>query len=73
MTDDDDDLTVRELGSRLCRCGVRKRKGQPFCTECFERLPAALQRDLYRQLDEGALDAYHAAIEHLRRTPPYPD
>jgi hypothetical protein len=69
----DDDLTVRELGSRLCGCGVRKLKGNAFCTGCYDRLPAALQRDLYRQLDEGYLDAYHAAVAYLRATPPYPD
>jgi CDGSH-type Zn-finger protein len=66
---DDAVLTVRELGSTLCRCGRLKRKGRTFCDGCVERLTPELRRDLEKQLAEGYLDAYRAAVEFLKRKP----
>jgi hypothetical protein len=59
-------LTVRELGSTLCRCGATKRKGRTFCATCYYRLPQDLRCDLYKRLAEGYLDAYAAAVEYLK-------
>jgi hypothetical protein len=64
---DDAVLTVRELGGTLCRCGSKKRKGHTFCATCYYRLPQNLRCDLYKQLAEGYLDAYAAAVAFLKR------
>lgn len=45
---------VRSLRSIRCpACGAMKKKRQTFCGDCYFKLPAQAQRDLYRGLEDG--------------------
>lgn len=52
---------VKELAGSVCRCGKPKQCRQTFCKSCYRRLPTSQQRDLYKLLSEGYVDAYDAA------------
>lgn len=56
---------VHELARPACRCGRVKRPRQTFCSRCFQRLPPALKRALYRRIGEGYEEAYAAAVAAL--------
>jgi len=56
---------LKELAGSACRCGRVKRPRQTFCSRCFQRLPPALKRALYRRIGEGYEAAYQAAVASL--------
>ncbi len=57
---------LRELDSDSCFCGVKKRRGNSFCRDCYFRLPAKLRQALYRSIDAGYAEAFDEAKDHLR-------
>ncbi len=49
-----------------CKCGLWKRKGNPFCKKHMEDLPDYLRREM-NYTDPGvAYDAYSVAIRYLQ-------
>lgn len=68
-------LIVRSYRSQVCpSCGRIKQPGQSFCYKCFKALPADLQSDLYKRLDEGYERAFAMSLAALNvRTPVIPE
>jgi hypothetical protein len=56
---------LRELVSEECHCGRPKRSRYSFCFNCFRRLPAQMQKDLYLAVGCGYEQAYDAAVKWL--------
>jgi len=70
-----------ELMSEECWCGREKRRHYSFCWRCYRKLPADLQKALYRKIPaclpsavrqawlsgrgEGYEDAYEEAVKYL--------
>jgi hypothetical protein len=62
-----EDMTLRELRGKLCRCGCIKAKGQPFCGQCLNRLPEELRQSFWSDRKAIYLEAYQAAVEYLKK------
>jgi hypothetical protein len=56
---------LRELRGHVCICGSQKQARQTFCRGCYFRLPAILQKALYKRLGNGYAEAYAEARKLL--------
>lgn len=53
----------RELGGTKCSCGKSKGARKSFCSSCYRKLPASLQRRLYEQ--DGYCNVVREAYAYL--------
>jgi hypothetical protein len=61
------DILLMSLYSEHCpACGGKKKSGNSFCYPCYRRLPPKMQRDLYKQFDDGYAEAHEAAYLKLK-------
>lgn len=63
----DQKFYLRELQSDQCQCDKSKGPGKSFCYSCWRKLPADIQRSLYRRIGQGYEDAYERAVVFLDR------
>lgn len=56
---------LKELRSEGCMCGKTKKSAFSFCWTCYQKLPADMQKALYRKMGKGYEQAYDAANAFL--------
>lgn len=49
-----------------CLCGRYKQPKYSFCHNCYYQLPLDMRMALFRPFAEGYIEAFEAAVGHLR-------
>ncbi len=57
------------VGKRCAGCQGVKQNRNAFCRLCYQQLPRALQRCLWKRFGEGFEEAYHACLSWFREHP----
>ncbi len=62
---DEDKQLFKNLMSTTCRCGEPKGQAKSHCLECYRKLPAHMQKALWRRIGDGYREAYQEAAQFL--------
>lgn len=61
---------IQSLYSKLCpNCGEPKQSKKTFCRICYFHLPGELQRDIYKGINDGYMEALNRARTWLAEHP----
>jgi len=58
---------IQSLASNECLCGRPKKPRNTFCYQCYQALPAEMQKALYLRLGDGYEEAVDEACQHLQQ------